>query len=56
MKQHVSISKQVVAQLREREEPVYPRNFESLYGSISDDSFTRPENIQFKKENEREQL
>ena len=38
-KQHVSISKWVAEQIRSRVEPIYPANFESLFGSISDDSF-----------------
>ena len=43
LRQHVSISKWVADQLRSRIEPVYPAHYEDLFGSISDKSFTRPQ-------------
>ena len=54
LKQHISISKWVAEQIRTRVEPIYPVNFETLFGSISDESFMRPEDISFKKDNKRE--
>lgn len=42
-KNRISISKWVAQQLRARLEAVYPANFSDLFGSISDDSFKRPE-------------
>jgi len=54
LKQHVSISKWVAEQIRTRVEPIYPVNFENLFGSISDESFMRPEDISFKMDNKRE--
>jgi hypothetical protein len=41
LRQHVSISKWVAEQIRTRIEPAYPAHFEELFGSITDDSFTR---------------
>ena len=54
MKQHISISKWVAEQIRTRVDPIYPVNFETLFGSISDESFIRPEDISFKMDNTRE--
>jgi len=42
MRQHVSISKWVAEQIRAKVEPVYPVDYEKLFGSISDDTFVRP--------------
>jgi hypothetical protein len=56
LKQHVSISKWVAEQIRSRVEPIYPANFETLFGSISDDSFMRPDDIPFKLDNKRETI
>ncbi len=53
-RQHVSISKWVAEQIRARVEPVYPANFETLFGSITDESFTRPEDISFQKDSKRD--
>ena len=53
-KQHISISKWVAEQIRARLEPVYPLGFESLFGSISDDSFIEPEDVAFGKDTHRE--
>ena len=55
-RQHVSISKWVAEQIRSRVDPVYPPNFESLFGSISDDTFVRPEQITFESDSRREGL
>lgn len=42
-RQHISISKWVAEQIRSRVDPIYPKDFEDLFGSVSDDSFVRPE-------------
>ena len=47
MRQHVSISKWVAEQLRARVEPVYPVDYENLFGSIDDDTFAEPKNLSF---------
>lgn len=44
-RQHVSISKWVAEQIRSRIEPVYPVNFENLFGSVTDGTFTAPEEV-----------
>jgi hypothetical protein len=41
-RQHVSISKWVAEQIRAKVDPVYPVDYEKLFGSISDDTFVRP--------------
>ena len=43
MRQHVSISKWVAEQIRARVESVYPVDYESLFGSINDDTFVEPQ-------------
>lgn len=47
LRQHVSISKWVTEQIRARVEPIYPPYFEDLFGSISDETFMRPEEPSF---------
>jgi len=39
-KSHVSISKWVAEEIRERLEPTYPYDYETLFGSIGDGTFT----------------
>ncbi len=56
LRQHISISKWVTEQIRSRIEPVYPIQFEDLFGSISDDTFKRPEELSFGSDNHREGL
>jgi hypothetical protein len=45
LKQHVSISKWVAEQLKNRVEPIYPLGFERLFGSITDDTFIEPKEL-----------
>lgn len=47
MRQHVSISKWVAEQIRAKVEPVYPLDYENIFGSISDDTFVRPSEPSF---------
>ena len=56
MRQHISISKWVAEQIRARVEPVYPLDFEQLFGSITDDTFIEPQEMVFDKDIERELL
>jgi hypothetical protein len=56
LNQHVSISKWVAEQIRTRVEPIYPANFENLFGSISDETFMRPDDISFNMDNKRESI
>ena len=55
-RQHVSISKWVAEQIRTRLEPVYPQTFEDLFGSISDETLVRPEEISFESDIKREKF
>lgn len=55
-RQHVSISKWVVEQIRAKVDPVFPKNFENLYGSISDESFFRPADLSPGSDSQREQF
>jgi hypothetical protein len=56
LRQHVSISKWVAEQIRARVEPVYPIHFENLFGSITDNSFTRPKESSFNSDIKRERV
>jgi len=56
MRQHVSISKWVAEQIRSRVKPIYPKDFEKLFGSISDESFARPSDMSFTMDAKRDSL
>ena len=56
MRQHVSISKWVAEQIRARVDPVYLVHFESLFGSIDDDTFKESEDIASGSDTAREEL
>ncbi len=56
LRQHVSISKWVAEQIRTRIEPVYPAHYEELFGSITDNSFTRPKESLFSSDIKRKGL
>jgi len=55
-RQHVSISKWVADQIRSKVDPVYPADFESLFGSLSEDDLKRPEVVSGAHDSRREQL
>ena len=55
-RQHISISKWVEEQLKQKVEPIYPEGFEDLFGSISDNSLNRPKEINFDQDANREAL
>ena len=55
-RQHVSISKWVADQIRSKVDPVYPKGYENLFGSVSDDSFARPDQPNFQSDSVRESL
>jgi hypothetical protein len=55
-REHISISKWVAEQIKAKIEPVYPVDFENLFGSIKDKSFKKPENLDFKDDSERAKL
>ncbi|GAB1455627.1 hypothetical protein MASR2M48_09340 [Spirochaetota bacterium] len=45
MRQNTSISKWVAEQIRSKIEPKYPIDYETLFGSINDDTFVEPKEI-----------
>ena len=51
-----SISKWVASQIKSNLKNQYPADYFSLFGSISDDSFTEPKEIDFDKDVSKEQL
>jgi len=55
-RQHVSISKWVGDQIRAKVDPVYPQGYEDLFGSVSDETFNRPVQGDFKNDSLRETL
>lgn len=42
-RQHTSLSKWVIEQLKTKLDPVYPAQYEDLFGSVNDTSFSRPD-------------
>lgn len=54
MRQRMSISKWVAEQIRAKVEPVYPVDYGSLFGSISDDTFIRPTDLSFESDTKRD--
>ncbi|MCG6146531.1 toxin-antitoxin system, antitoxin component [Leptospira bandrabouensis] len=53
-KEKVSISQWVKGKLQSSFEKKWPENFFQLYGSIEDNSFNKPESLDFKNDNKRE--
>lgn len=56
MRQRVSISKWVGEQIRAKVEPVYPVDYGSLFGSISDDTFIKPAVLSFETDIKRDRF
>ncbi|TGK79280.1 toxin-antitoxin system, antitoxin component [Leptospira noumeaensis] len=53
-KEKVSISQWVKGKLQSSFEKKWPENFFQLYGSIEDNSFNKPDFLDFKNDNKRE--
>ena len=53
---HTSISKWVTELIRSRVQPVYPPDYEHLFGSVQDESFTEPVDLPFSTDTPRESL
>lgn len=49
----LSISKWVAEQIKSKLDPVYPANYEKLFGSITDDTFARPKDLDFHTDTKR---
>ena len=56
LRQKVSISKWVAEQLKKQIEPVYPPDYENLFGSIADSSFKRPKQASYDSDSFREKF
>jgi len=55
-REHISISKWVAYRIRSQVEPEYPAYFDELFGSIDDETFTEPEEINVSLDSFRESL
>lgn len=53
-KQNLTLSKWVLAVIKKNISPSYPPEFENLFGSISDETFKRPEQADFSADSKRE--
>jgi hypothetical protein len=53
-KDHLSMSKWVTQLIRSRVTSEYPANYEDLFGSITDESYTVPDDVSFAADIERE--
>lgn len=53
-KEHLSLSKWVAQLIRTRVANEYPADFENLFGSIADDSYSIPDDISFAADVDRE--
>jgi len=54
--QKTSISKYVTGMMKEHFSKGWPDGFESVFGSVTDESFTKPEQTDFSLDTERESL
>ena len=52
-KKHLSISKWVAEQIRSKLDPIYPSDYEKLFGSIKDHTFVKPETPHFENDAKR---
>ena len=43
-------------QIKSKIDPVYPMDYENLFGSVADSSFARPEGLSYKNDTTRETL
>jgi hypothetical protein len=53
-KEHLSLSKWVAQLIRSRVTSEYPADFGDLFGSITDDTYTIPDDVSFAADIERE--
>ncbi len=54
--ENISISKYVVNKLRESMHTEWPRNYDLLFGSIDDDTFCAPPDMDYTQDAPREQI
>jgi len=55
-RQNVSISKWVADQIRTKVDPVYPKGYEVLFGSVADETLVRPDQPRPEQDGVRESL
>lgn len=55
-REHLSISKWVFEQIKNKIEPRYPVDFENLFGSVNDEDFIRQDQLSFNNDSGRENL
>lgn len=55
-RQHKSLSKWVVEQLKTKIDPIYPPDYENLFGSVNDSTFSRSEELSYENDVKRESL
>ena len=55
-RQNLSLSKWVTQQLKKSIEPVYPDEYAALFGSITDATFSEPDDLNFYGDTKRENL
>lgn len=55
-RENKSLSKWVTDQIKSKIDPVYPMDYENLFGSVADSSFARPEELSYKNDTTRETL
>lgn len=55
-REHTSLSKWVVTQIKTKIDPVYPADYEKLFGAVQDTSFKRPEELSYSEDTARESL
>lgn len=54
--EQISLSKWVVKRIQSQLKPTYPDNYASLFGSLSDDQLSRPDQLSFQSDSHRESL
>jgi hypothetical protein len=54
--EQISMSKWVVKRIQSQLKPTYPDNFANLFGSIGEDSLTRPDQLSMINDAKRESL
>lgn len=54
--EQISMSKWVVKRIQAQLKPTYPDNYASLFGSLSDDQLSRPDQLSFQSDSQRESL
>ena len=54
--EQISMSKWVVKRIQSQLKPSYPDNYANLFGSLSEDQLSRPDQLSFQSDSHRESL